>query len=145
LLLLDLCPCDHFINFGSGIGYSLPFVAMAHPLCHIIGVEVMAPCNNITVEALYKLSWLITNLEDYMLLVLNDVTSPQVKISIDSPKLSVIFMSNKLLPKRLHHVLVELILRASQNIKCQQALLHFRNMFGSCFKMLSGGQNLHNF
>ena len=93
----------------------------------------MASRYDIAVEALHKLSWLVPNFNDCVLLVPGDFLSPEVELSIDVPKLSVIFMSNKLLPKRLHQVLVELILdrcpALCRIMKCQQMPLNFRGKF----------------
>ena len=83
---------------------------MAHLLYHFNGVEVMAFCYSIAVEALHKLSWSVLNFKDCVLLILGDFLSQEAKLGINFPTLSITFMSDKLLPKRLYQALLELIL-----------------------------------
>ena len=49
--LLKLGPGETFVDFGCGIGCFLLFLAMARPQSDFAGVEVVASCYNIAVQA----------------------------------------------------------------------------------------------
>ena len=106
---------------------------MDHPQCNFAAAEVVASRYNIAVQARHQLSLWLPNFEHCMHLILGDFLSQTAHMEIDFTWLLVAFMSNMLLPERLHQELVQLILSRCpalrRIIKCQMMPLHFWGSF----------------